>query len=156
MLLLYRSKKKRVKIMGLVENVLRKAKIGVWQYMPYTEGFVPKSNTGGLNRVNPDSMWRVGSRRELVESYDTTIHRMYKNLAFTILGAFVALIGFNGFQVSGDMTMAGVAILGAAIVSRYYTKAWGGYAEGWSDYEHDPVRVLPHNAYVLNQNTGMI
>jgi len=142
--------------MEFVDEMLRKAGIGVWKVMPDPKPFARKNNAAGMGRVTMDNLWRVGTRRELVGRYNTVMKNVYRNLAITgacLLGAFYS---FSTYLGTTDVTFALLAILFAALVSRHYTKAWGGYAGNWSDYEHDPVRMVPHNAYVLNEGRGMM
>ncbi len=145
--------------MAGLEDGLRKAGIGTWKSMP-----VPKEpdwstrNQGrGLGaRMSPDVMWRISTRRELVEHFKHVTGASYKNLAISLLSLIAALISFSYFVQSHDIMFAVFAVVFAGLTSRHYTKAWGGYAGGWSDYEHDPVQMVTHNSYVLNNGVGLM
>ncbi len=142
--------------MQFVDEILRKAGIGVWQYMPEPADFKRKGNHAGTTRINVDSLWRIGTRRELVTHYNHVMKNTYQRVGFTVAGLIIALISFTAYGNNGELMYAVGAILGAAIASRYWTKAWGGYAGDWADYEHDPVRAVTHNAYVLTEGRSMM
>jgi len=146
----------------VLDDILRKNPIGTWKSMPIPEepedwnktrkpGFVVTSRMG-----LQDGSWRVSTRKELLDYYIFVLKRSYKNLIVCVISLVGALYSFSLFVSSRDVLFAALALVFAGLLSRHYTKAWGGYAGGWSDYEHDPVQVLPHNSYVLNKGFGMM
>ncbi len=145
-----------------LEDVLRKNPIGAtWKNMPLpeepdwggrTQGRLLGASRIGLNDVS----WRVSTRREQVEHFKSVAKRTYKNLAVAVVSLLVALYCFTLFTQTHDVVFAVFAVVFTGLLSRHYTKAWGGYAGGWSDYEHDPVQMVPHNSYVLNKGWGLM
>ncbi|MCX6767111.1 MAG: hypothetical protein NTY90_00045 [Candidatus Micrarchaeota archaeon] len=142
--------------MEFIDEALRKAGIGVWKTMPEPKQFTRKNNTAGMGRATMENLWRVGSRYELVKKYNSVMKRVYFNLAVAGVSLLGALWAFSTYTSTADVTFAFAAIVFAALVSRHYTKAWGGYAGDWADYESDPVRMIPHHAYVVNEGRGMM
>ena len=151
-----------------LDVILRKNPIGTWKNMPVQQEpdwdkSSPSDHPGsqsrwlGKSRVSlADVSWRVSTRKELLDYHGKVMKSTYKNLAIVAASLVVTLYSFSLFASTKDITFAVFAIVFAALVSRHYTKAWGGYAGGWSDYEHDPVQVVPHNSYVLNNGFGMM
>ncbi|MFH1056710.1 MAG: hypothetical protein V1717_02870 [Candidatus Micrarchaeota archaeon] len=152
----------------LLDDILRKNPIGTWKAMPIPkepewDKTSPSDHPGtqsrwlGKGRISlADVSWRVSTRKELLDYYNGVMKSTYKNLAIVGISLVAALYSFSMFASSKDVVFAVLALIFASLVSRHYTKAWGGYAGGWSDYEHDPVQVAPHNAYVLNKGFGMM
>ncbi|MFH1780003.1 MAG: hypothetical protein ABH803_02570 [Candidatus Micrarchaeota archaeon] len=139
-----------------LDEVLRKQGAGVWSFMPPAKEFKRKNNTANLNRVSMDSLWRVGTRAELVNNYNALMKKTYKKIAFSIVFLFASFYLYDFYSSTGAIEFILVTGLTAALAVHYWINAWGGYAGDWTDYEHDPVKMLPHNAYVLNQGRGMI
>ena len=142
--------------MQFVDEILRKAQVGVWKSMPLPKPYVRKGNVSGMARLSLDNLWRVGTRHEIITNYNNTMKRTYKNITFAVISLAGAYVTYTSYAASGDLSLAVAAIACAGLVSRFWTKAWGGYAGDWSDYEHDPVRAVTHNAYVLNGGRGMM
>ena len=145
--------------MNFIEDVLRTAGVGTFQNMPIPQepDWTKKNQGRGLGaRMSPDVMWRVSTRRELIEHFKNVTGRTYKNLGIAAVSLLGALYSFSLFSQSHDITFAALALVFAGLMSRHYTKAWGGYAGGWSDYEHDPVQMVTHNSYVLNKGWGLM
>lgn len=154
--------------MQFLDETLRKAEIGVWKSMPEREAiskpnvpspkgtFAPTKNHGNLARVNIEALWRVGTRHELVGHYNGVMKRTYFRVGMALVCLAGALYCFSAFT-TGFSPLIGLAAIGcAALASRYYTKAWGGYAGDWQDYEHDPIRALAHSGYVNTQGRRMV
>ncbi len=138
------------------EEALRKTGFGVWKWMPPAPEFKRKNNAAGMSRLNMDNLWRIGTRAELVDKYNKTMKKTILNASISAVFGVAVLYFLSLFMQSFDPTYALAAILLSGLVMRYWTAAWGGYAGDWSDYEHDPVRMLTHNAYVLNEGQGMM
>jgi len=138
------------------EEALRKAGIGVWKFMPPAKDFKRKNNAAGMGRATPDNLWRIGTRAELVAKYNSTMKKTVFYAALSAVLGIVTLYLLSLFAQSFDASYGLAAILVSALVMHYWTKAWGSYAGDWSDYEHDPVRMLTHNAYVLTEGKGMM
>ncbi len=115
-----------------------------------------KPHNRGIGRIDPSALWRVSTRKELVEYYKHVMDNVYKNFALSIVFLVCTLVAFTLYTQGKDLTVALGAVVFAALCSRFYTKAWGGYAGGWSDYEHDPVQMVPHNSYLLNKGWGLM
>ncbi|HLD62565.1 MAG TPA: hypothetical protein VI875_01730 [Candidatus Norongarragalinales archaeon] len=146
-------------MVNFIEDVLRKAGVGTFQNMPIPKepDWSKRNQARGLGaRMSPDVMWRVSTRRELVEHFKSVTKNTYKNLGISAVSLLGALYSFSLFAQSRDITFAALALVFAGLMSRHYTKAWGGYAGGWSDYEHDPVQMVTHNSYVLNKGWGLM
>jgi len=139
-----------------LDEVLRKAGIGVWKVMPPAEPLKRTNNTAGTGRATPENLWRLGCRKELVDQYNTTIKKTFRNLAICGFWLAITLFAFTAFAGSFDVFYGVLAVVSVCMVTRHYTKAWGGYAGNWSDYEHDPVRMAVHNAYVLSEGRSMM
>ncbi|MFH0835719.1 MAG: hypothetical protein V1834_00990 [Candidatus Micrarchaeota archaeon] len=139
-----------------LDQALRKSGIQVWQHMPPSEEFKRKGNNASFNRLSMDNLWRVGTRAELVDKYNGVAKRTYKFVAFSLVFVFIAFQLYNAFAVSGDFMLLMVCGATVALAVHYWTRAWGGYAGDWTDYEHDPVRALTHNAYVLTEGRSMM
>ena len=142
--------------MDFLDDALRKAGVGVWKSMPQAKPFVRKNNTAGTGRATPENLWRIGTRKELVDKYNRTMKGVYRNMTLTGVSLIGALYAFSTYMRTTDIAFALLAIVFAALVSRYYTKAWGGYAGDWADYELDPVRAIPHSAYYANEGKGLM
>ncbi len=142
--------------MQFIDEILRKNPVGVWKSMPEPPEFKRKGNNAGTQRITIDSLWRIGTRRELVTHYNDVMKNTYRRVGLTIVGLATALFCFTAYGNTGELSYAIGAIVGAAVASRYWTKAWGGYAGDWADYEHDPVRAVTHNAYVLTDGRHMM
>lgn len=144
--------------MKYLDDILRKSPIGVWQSMPEAEelDWTGKPHNRGISRIDGSALWRVGTRKEIVEWHKTTMNGVYKNLLLALVFLVAALICFSMFTASKDLTYALGAVAFGALCSRHYTKAWGGYAGGWSDYECDPVQVSAQSSYVLNKGFGLM
>jgi len=156
--LLHSSLNKVVDVADL-EHALRTSGIGTFKVMRPAEEpkYDVKDQARGLGkRMSPDILWRVSTRKELVSHFHATSMATYKNLAIAVVSLFAAFYCFSLYSQTHDLAFAFFAIVFGAMVSRHYTKAVGGYAGGWSDYEHDPVQVLPHNSYVLNKGFGLM
>lgn len=145
-----------------LEDSLRKNPVGTWNSMPIPQE--PDWNVKPVSKSFPvtsrmglgDVSWRVSTRREQVEHFKNVTARTYKNLGIALVSLLIALYCLSSFMQSKDVVFAVFAVVFAALMSRHYTKAWGGYAGGWSDYEHDPVQMVPHNSYVLNNGWGLM
>ena len=149
------------------EDLLRKHPLGTWKYMlPQEEPDWGKSSPNdtpvtqarwlGKGRVGlNDVSWRVSTRKELVEYHGHVMKSTYKKLALALLSLIVTLYSFSMYASTHDLTFAFFALVFVALMSRFYTSAWGGYAGGWSDYEHDPVQMVTQNSYVLTGNRLM-
>jgi hypothetical protein len=144
--------------MKYLDNILRRNPVGVWQFMPEAEelDWAGKSHNRGIGRIDGSALWRVGTRKEMVEHYKGVMNATYKNLFLALIFLVSALICFSMFTVSKDLTYALGAVAFGALCSRHYTSAWGGYAGGWADYECDPVQVGAQSSYVLNKGFGLM
>lgn len=138
------------------DEALRRTNLGVWKTMPLAKDFKRRNNVASMARVSMDNLWRLGTRAELVDRYTGTIKKTILHAALSAVFGIAALYFLSLFTQSFDPSYALAAILLSALVAHYWTRAWGGYAGEWSDYEHDPVRMLTHNAYVLNEGQGMM
>ncbi|MFH1107218.1 MAG: hypothetical protein V1787_04955 [Candidatus Micrarchaeota archaeon] len=134
---------------GWVDEILRKPpfNIGVWGVMADHPKWKRKGNNAGTSRVNLDSLWRLGTRQEIVNHYNNVMKRTYRKLGYSFMGLAIAVYGYLAFSNNGELAFALLAMFGAFLCSRYWTKAWGGYAGEWADYEGDPVRAVVHHAY---------
>ncbi|MFH0974135.1 MAG: hypothetical protein V1817_05100 [Candidatus Micrarchaeota archaeon] len=144
--------------MKYLDDILRKSPIGVWQSMPEAEAldWTGKPHNRGIGRIDSSALWRVSTRKELVEYYKHIMNGVYKNFALSIVFLVCTLVAFTLYTQSKDLTVALGAVVLAALCSRFYTQAWGGYSGGWSDYEHDPVQMVPHSSYLLNKGWGLM
>jgi hypothetical protein len=144
--------------MKYLDDLLRRNPVGVWKYMPEAEelDWTGKPHNRGIGRIDPSALWRVGTRKELVEYYKHIMNDVYRNVILAVVFLICALICFSMFTYSRDLVLALGVVAFAALCSRHYTKAWGGYAGGWSDYEHDPIQMVPHNSYVLKKGFGLM
>ncbi len=128
-----------------LDKFLRKTGLGTWRAMPEPSSeFQPKENVAGMKRANNDLLWRVSTRRELIEKYNATMAKTYQNFTLSIVSLLGTLWTFSAYGGSGDLTFALLSIAGAYLVVTFWCKAWGGYAGDWSDYENDPVRAIVH------------
>jgi len=132
--------------------------LGVWHSMPAAEelDYTGKPHNRGIGRIDGSALWRVGTRKEIVEWYKHTMNATYKNLILAGVFLVCALVCFSMFTASKDLTCALGAVAFGALASRHYTKAWGGYAGGWGDYECDPVQVSAQSSYVINKGFGLM
>ncbi len=149
--------------MAFFDEILRKSNIGVWKFMPYRESgskvfneptqkgvYHPKNNTGNLGRLSNDNLWRVGTRHELVEHYNKTMWKTARNLLFALAFAWLGIYFYTAGADSGAIEFSLIVIVCGAFVSRHFTSALGGYAGAWSDYENDPVRMIPHSPWIYS------
>ena len=136
---------------------MREHPVGVWKYMPPQEDldWSKKPHNRGFGRFDATALWRVSTRKEMNEYHDLVMKQTYKKLIVCVISLIATFYSFSMYVQTKDLAFAFFSIVFVALVSRYYTSAWGGYAGGWSDYEHDPVQVLPHNSYVLTGNKLM-
>jgi hypothetical protein len=146
--------------MAFIDEILRKSGIGVWKEMPYRESVNPvynvptnnswkqKNNTGNLGRLSNDNLWRVSTRHEMVAHYNKVMHGTIRNLAYTLAFLWAGIYFFSSSIEAPTVEMSLITIVCAGFVSRHFTSAMGGFAGGWTDYENDPVRMVPHSAFV--------
>ncbi|MEM0475515.1 MAG: hypothetical protein QW343_01850 [Candidatus Norongarragalinales archaeon] len=141
-----------------LDDLLRRNPIGVWHAMPEAEelDYSGKPHNRGLGRIDGSALWRVGTRKEIIEWYKHTMNGVYKNLILAGFFLVAALVCFSLFTTTKDVVYALAAVFFAAFCSRHYTKAWGGYAGGWSDYELDPVQVSAQSSYVIKNGFGLM
>ena len=144
--------------MKYLDDFLRKSPIGVWHSMPTAEelDWTGKPHNRGISRIDGSALWRVGTRKEIVDWYKHTMNGVYKNVALSLVFLVCTLFAFTFYTQSKDLTVALAAVVCAALCSRFYTRAWGGYAGGWSDYECDPVQVSAQSSYVINKGFGLM
>ncbi len=144
--------------MKYLDDLLRRNPVGVWEFMPPAEelDWTGKPHNRGIGRIDGSALWRVGTRKELIEYYKHIMNGVYKNVLLALVFLVATLICFSMFTVTKDLTYALGVVAFGALCSRHYTSAWGGYSGGWSDYEHDPVQVSAQSSYVLNKGFGLI
>ena len=109
--------------MKYLDNILRRNPVGVWEFMPEAEelDWSGKPHNRGIGRIDPSAMWRVSTRKELVDYYKHVMDSTYKKIALALIFLVATLVAFTLYTQSKDLTLALAAVAFAALCSKYYT-----------------------------------